>query len=61
LETALGYRRNFPAALANLKLVAEKDGRPAEVPAKRSAAQRTKPAKPVGVAASVTGAAGGSK
>jgi Flp pilus assembly protein TadD len=56
LETALGYRRNFPAALANLKLVAEKDGRPAVVPAKRSASKR---AKPVGVAASVTGAAGG--
>ena len=56
LETALGYRRNFPEALANLKLVAEKDGRPAEVPAKRSASKR---AKPVGVAASVTGAAGG--
>jgi Flp pilus assembly protein TadD len=56
LETALGYRRNFPAALANLKLVAEKDGRPAVVPSKRSASKR---AKTVGVAASVAGAAGG--
>ena len=56
LETALGYRRNFPAALANLKLVAEKDGRPAVVPSKRSASKR---GKPVGVAASVAGVAGG--
>ena len=56
LETALGYRRNFPAALANLKLVAEKDGRPAVVPSKRSASKR---GKAVGVAASVAGAAGG--
>jgi Flp pilus assembly protein TadD len=55
LETALGYRRNFPAALANLRLVAEKDGRPAVVPSKRSASKRV---KAVGVAASVAGAAG---
>jgi Flp pilus assembly protein TadD len=32
LETALGFRRDFPAALANLKLIAEVDGRPVLVP-----------------------------
>ena len=32
LETALGFRRDFPAALANLKLIAEMDGRPVLVP-----------------------------
>jgi Flp pilus assembly protein TadD len=33
LETALGFRRDFPAALSNLKLLAEMDGRPVQVPA----------------------------
>ena len=33
LETALGFRRDFPPALANLELVARMDGRPAVVPA----------------------------
>lgn len=31
LDIALGYNRRHPAALANLKLVSELDGRPAEV------------------------------
>jgi Flp pilus assembly protein TadD len=35
LETALGFRRDFPAALANLKLIAELDGRPVLVPPPR--------------------------
>jgi Flp pilus assembly protein TadD len=33
LQAALGFRADFPAALANLKMVAERDGRPATVPA----------------------------
>src|SRR5579864_584377 len=33
LQTALGFRRDFPAALSNLKLVAAKDGGSAAVPA----------------------------
>lgn len=32
LQTALGFRRDFPAALVNLRLVAAKDGGPASVP-----------------------------
>jgi Flp pilus assembly protein TadD len=35
LQTALGFRRDFPAAMANLKLVAELDGRPPTVPIHR--------------------------
>ena len=34
LETALGYNRNHPAALANLRLIAELDGRPTTIPAR---------------------------
>jgi len=56
LEAALGLRRNFAAAVANLKLVAEKDGQPAVLPSKRAASKR---GKAVGVAAAVTPAAGG--
>jgi len=33
LQTALGFRGDFPAALSNLRLVAAKDGGPAAVPA----------------------------
>ena len=33
LEVALGFRRDFSAAIANLRLVSQKDGRPAVVPA----------------------------
>jgi Flp pilus assembly protein TadD len=39
LEYALAIRRNFPAAAANLRLVAAKDGRPATVPSKRQQKQ----------------------
>jgi|SRR5579871_1018537 len=35
LQAALALRRNFPAAMANLRLVAEKDGQPATVAAQR--------------------------
>jgi Flp pilus assembly protein TadD len=34
LDIALGYNRNFPAALNNLKLVSELDGKPASITAK---------------------------
>ena len=34
LDLALGYNRNFPAALNNLKLVSELDGKPASITAK---------------------------
>lgn len=33
LDTALSYNRNHPAALANLRLIAQLDGRPTTVPA----------------------------
>ena len=33
LATALGYNRNHPAAVANLRLIAELDGKPTTVPA----------------------------
>ena len=36
LQTALGFRRDFPAALANLRLLAAADGGPAAIPAPAS-------------------------
>jgi Tfp pilus assembly protein PilF len=36
LEIALGYERNHPAALTNLRLITELDGQPAFIPSKRS-------------------------
>ncbi|PWT99662.1 MAG: hypothetical protein C5B51_26655 [Terriglobia bacterium] len=62
LEAALGLRRNFAEALANLKLVAEKEGQPATVSVKRTASEKRtarKRGKGAGLAASVTAAAGG--
>jgi len=35
LDLALGYNRNHPAALANLRLIAQLDGRPTAVPAQQ--------------------------
>lgn len=35
LQTALGFQRDFPAALSNLRLIAEMDGRPVTVPIQR--------------------------
>jgi len=35
LETALSYNRNHPAALANLRLIAQLDGKPTTVPAEQ--------------------------
>jgi hypothetical protein len=34
LDLALGYNKDHPAALANLKLVSELDGKPAVIPIK---------------------------
>lgn len=36
LGIALGYKRNHPAALSNLRLITELDGKPALIPSKRS-------------------------
>jgi len=33
LTAALGFQRDFPQALANLKLLSERDGKPVTVPA----------------------------
>ncbi len=56
LEAALALGANFAPALANLRLVAEKDGQPAAVAARRPASKRK---NAVRVAAAVTPAAGG--
>jgi len=37
LERALGYNRNHPAALANLRLIGQLDGKPATVPVQQGA------------------------
>ena len=37
LDLALGYNRTYPAALNNLRLVSELDGKPASIPAKPAA------------------------
>jgi hypothetical protein len=34
LDLALGYNKNYTAALSNLRLVSELDGKPASIPAK---------------------------
>lgn len=34
LDLALGYNRTYPAALSNMRLVSELDGKPASIPAK---------------------------
>jgi Flp pilus assembly protein TadD len=57
LEAALRLRPNFPAALANLKLVARKDGLPVVVPAPPAIPKAKK--KPVRETASAAGTSGG--
>jgi Flp pilus assembly protein TadD len=57
LETALRLRPNFPAALANLRLVAKKDGMPAVLPAGAAISKAKK--KPVRETASAASTSGG--
>lgn len=60
LAAALALRRNYPAALANLRLLAEKDGRPAVVRAQRPPPKKGKAAGAAARAASApSGAAVG--
>jgi len=44
LEIALGYTRNHPAALANLRLLSELDGQPVVLPSGESVPAHTRPA-----------------
>jgi Flp pilus assembly protein TadD len=57
LEAALRLRPNFPAALANLRLVAQKDGLPVVVPTPPATPKAKK--KPVRETASAAGTSGG--
>ena len=66
IEKSLGFRRDLPAALANLRLLAEADGRPATAPAASPATAAEKRrasiwSKIFGSRSGMVGAAGGAQ